>query len=526
MRIEIYDTTLRDGAQSPGVTFTLRDKLRVIASLDEFGADYIEAGNPSSNQKDMELFAEAAKLPLQHSKLVAFGATRRPGGKACEDGALRGLIDACTPAVAIFGKSWLMHVTSVLGTSAEENLAMIDDTVRFLKGEGREVIFDAEHFFDGYKDDPEYAMSVLRSAKNAGADVLCLCDTNGGCLPGEIKSVVERVVREIAGRVSIHCHNDSGLAEASSVEAVLCGATQVQGTVLGLGERCGNANLSVLIPTLFFKCGAQFNRVDTEKLREIYSLSRNIAELANIAVNESMPYVGSYAFTHKAGMHIDAVNKTSASFEHISPESVGNVRNTLVSEVAGRAALLNKMKQILPEVTKDSPVTIQTMEMVKSRENEGYQYENADGSLALLILAAAGKRKSFYELKTYKLVLTEPDGSQSEPLSAALIKISVGDGEEITAAEGDGPVNALDKALRKALLRFYPAIDRTRLIDYKVRVLNSSDATGAKVRVIIETTDGQTVWRTVGVSSDIIQASWIALCDSIEYALSRDDGLL
>lgn len=527
MNVELYDTTLRDGAQGPGISFTIDDKLRIMQALDDFGIHYIEAGNPGSNPKDMEVFIEAKKLSLKTSKLCAFGSTCRAGTKAHEDKSLIETVKAGTDAVAIFGKSWLLHIEKVIRTTAEENMRIICDSIKFLKDNVREVIFDAEHFFDGYKDTPEYALEILYRAKKAGADCIVLCDTNGGTMSDEIGKITNIVQREIGGRIGIHCHNDNGLSVASSISAVKNGAVQIQGTINGLGERCGNTNLCVIIPNLQLKLG--YNCVSAENLKNLGFLGRYVAEIANEAFPENMPYVGGHAFTHKGGMHIDAVNKIPASFEHISPELVGNERTTLISEVAGRAALMNTMSRLVPDITKDSIELKNALSIIKDYENDGYQYENAEGSLMLLLLEATGKRKSFFTVETFKLVLSEPHNDMQNTTesakSAALIKVKVDNEEEITAAEGDGPVNALDKALRKALIRFYPQLSDMKLVDYKVRVLNSTAATASKVRVIIESSDTLRTWRTVGVSTDIIDASWKALLDSLEYKLSIDSLL-
>ena len=523
MNIELYDTTLRDGAQGPGISFTTEDKLRIIKALDDFGIHYIEAGNPGSNPKDMDLFIKSRELSLKNSKLCAFGSTCRAGVKAHEDKSLIEVLRAGTDVVTIFGKSWLLHVEKVIKTTSKENIRIISDSIKFLKNSVKEVIFDAEHFFDGYKDNPKYALEILEKAREAGADSIILCDTNGGAMVEEIGEITSIVREKISGKIGIHCHNDNGLSVASSISAVKNGATQVQGTINGLGERCGNTNLCVIIPNLQLKLG--YNCISTENLKNLSWLARFVAEIANEAFDENMPYVGSHAFTHKGGMHIDAVNKIPSSFEHISPVLVGNERTTLVSEVAGRAALMNMMSQLIPGITKDSPELKNALDIIKNYENDGYQYENAEASLMLLLLEAVGKRKLFFSVETFKLILSEPqnnlqntDGSKP----AALIKVKVDGKEEITAAEGDGPVNALDKALRKALITFYPQLSDMKLVDYKVRVLNSTAATAAKVRVIIESSDTARTWRTVGVSTDIIEASWKALLDSLEYKLSLD----
>lgn len=537
-KIEVFDTTLRDGAQNPGVSFSLQDKLRVINALDSFGVTYIEGGNPGSNPKDMELFLQAKDMKLNYAKLVAFCSTCRAESDAETDSQLAETVRAGTPTVALFGKCWILHVEKVIKTTAEENIRIIVDSIKYLKSHEKEVFFDAEHFFDGYKDNPVFALDVLRAAKSAGADAIVLCDTNGGTMPEEIGKITAEVVDKIGGRIGIHSHNDNGLSVASSIYAVKNGAVQVQGTVNGLGERCGNTNLCTLLPNLQLKLGYQC--VSEEQMKNITLLARNIAELANTTFDEGAPFVGSYAFTHKAGMHIDAVTKISASFEHITPETVGNERNLLVSEVAGRSAVLSRMKQFGKDMTKDSPAVKKALEIVKEHESRGYQYENAEGSLLLLFLDALGMRRKFFEIRTFNIAIAEPNscGVEYNPhggehprggerkQSAALIKVLVDGKEEIAAAEGDGPVNALDRALRKALTRFYPTLQDMKLIDFKVRVLDSASATAAKVRVLIESTDSARTWRTIGVSADIIEASWNALLESVEYKLSRDFGLL
>ena len=496
--------------------------MRIIAALDDFGIQYVEAGNPGSNPKDAELFEKAANLNLKNSKLCAFGSTCRVGVKASEDEALIKTLNAKTDIVTIFGKSWLLHVEKVLKTTAEENIRIIFDSVKFLKNSGKTVFFDAEHFYDGYCDNPEYALKVLQSARDAGASAVILCDTNGGRMPDEIGEITRKVIENINIPVGVHCHDDSGLATASTISAVKSGAVQVQGTINGLGERCGNANLCVIAPNLQLKLG--YDCIPAENMKDLTPLARYVAEISNVTFDEKMPYAGGYAFTHKAGMHIDALNKAPESYEHVSPDLVGNMRNTLVSEAAGRSALMNKMIQLAPDINKNSPELKEALNLVKLYENDGYQFENAEGSLSLLLLKSLNKRKTFFTVETFKLVLSEPNASSNK--TGALIKVKVDGIEEITAAEGDGPVNALDKALRKALTTFYPKLGDMKLIDYKVRVLNSNAATAAKVRVLIESSDNSHVWRTIGVNTDIIEASWNALLHSVEYKLSLDEGLL
>ncbi|MBQ3127349.1 MAG: citramalate synthase [Clostridia bacterium] len=533
MKIELYDTTLRDGAQGAGVSFNEGDRLRVIHALDELGINYIEAGNFAIGSNDWEIFRRAGEIgaELKNARLVAFGSTRRAGERAFDDAALRAIAKSDVPVVAVFGKSWLSQVEEVLHTTREENLAMIADTVRFLKGAGKEVIFDAEHFFDGYSDNPIYALEVLATAHAAGADTLVLCDTNGGILPDIVGMTVTAVRSHLTdAKLGIHCHNDMGMAVACTLSGVLSGAAQIQGTISGIGERCGNANLCTLIPLLQLKLG--FGCVSDAQLSSLTAAARTINEIANLDFDEREPFVGGYAFTHKAGMHIDAVQKNPGSFEHIVPERVGNSRNLLISALAGRAALREKMQNVLPGLTKDSPQVAAVLAHVKAAEGRGYQYEDAEASLMLLIYEVLGLRRELFTVETFKVMVGEPytrgRGAAAEGSSCtAMIKITVDGAEEITAAEGCGPVNALDLALRRALTRFFPAINRVRLTDYKVRVSGSDSATASVVRVFIESTDGTRVWRTVGVSADIIDASWQALLDSVEfYLLSEELGAL
>jgi len=514
-KVFIYDTTLRDGAQAEGISFTVNDKIRIARRLDALGVDYIEAGNPGSNPKDLEFFNKIKERPLKHAKLAAFGSTRRPGIKVEEDANVKALLTADTPVVAIFGKSWDFHVTDIIRTSLEENLNMIYDTISFFKSQGKEVVFDAEHFFDGYKGNSEYAMKTLKVAAEAGADWLVLCDTNGGCFPFEITEITDNVLREFAVPVGIHCHNDGGMADANSIMAVEQGVRQVQGTFNGFGERCGNANLSVIIANLQIKRGRKC--IKEQGLRELTSASRYISEIANLPHNERQPYVGNSAFAHKGGMHIDGVQKNQHSFEHIPPELVGNERRILMSEVSGRSTILKKIQKIAPWVDKESPETKLIIDKLKQLEYEGYQFEGAESSFELMIRRALGKTKTFFEVKDFRVLCEEH--WQNDYSASAIVKVKVGDTEEVVAAEGDGPVNALDKALRKALEIFYPQLKKMRLTDYKVRVLDTTQATAAKVRVHIESTDGKRVWGTVGLSTSIIEASWDALVDSIEYFL-------
>lgn len=517
-KIEIFDSTLRDGAQGEGISFSVEDKLNIARALDQIGVDYIEAGNPGSNPKDMEFFERARLLRLRNATLVAFGSTRRCGIAVSEDKNVHALISAGTPAVAIFGKCWDMHVTDILQTTLEENLLMIEETLSYFKAHGKEVIFDAEHFFDGCKRNPDYAMKALEAAVRAGADCLNLCDTNGGCFPDEIYQITKAVCGRFGGKVGIHCHNDIGCAVANTLMAVKAGACHIQGTYIGFGERCGNTNLSSVIASLQLKEG--YRCIPGENIKKLTKTATYVAEIANLTVDHSMPYVGKSAFAHKGGMHVDGVSKNSASFEHIEPSLVGNKRNILLSEVAGRGAVIQKLRHLDRSITKDSPAAQEIVDLLKNMEYEGYEFESASASLELLVLKRMGKFTPFFHIEHFKII-GEREEDKSAP-SSALVKIKVGDRYEITADEGNGPVHALDKAMRKALEVFYPALSHMRLIDYKVRVMETHQATAAKVRVLIESTDGQHVWSTVGVSTDVINASATALTDSIEYKLYKD----
>lgn len=518
-KVFAYDTTLRDGAQAQGISFSVEDKLKIVRKLDELGITYIEAGNPGSNPKDLEFFRRLGELKLHHARIIAFGSTCKVGADPADDHQLASLLSAGTPAVAIFGKTWDYQATEILRTTLAENLRMIRATIEYLKAQGKEVVFDAEHFYDGYKSNPDYAMQALAAAVEGGADSLALCDTNGGCFPNEIFAITRKVVERFpATSVGIHCHNDCELAVANSVSAVQAGARQVQGTINGIGERCGNANLCAIIPNLQLKLG--FDLIPPANMASLTPVARFVSETANIEHNDKAAYVGADAFTHKGGMHIDAVNKNPLSYEHVPPESVGNERRILMSEVAGRATILGKIKAVDASLTKDSPETKAIIERLKTLEHEGYQFESAESSFELLVRKMLGKFKPSFELKAFKVIVSEPsiDGINS----SAMLKIGVDGEDEITAAEGDGPVNALDRALRRALEHFYPEISEIRLTDYKVRVLDSSLASAAKVRVLIETADRESSWTTIGVSGDIIDASWRALVDAVEYKLAKD----
>ena len=519
MKIEIFDTTLRDGSQGAGVEFSRDDRVRVVHALDALGVSYIEAGMITGDGNAEELDELCRQTEGITAKLTVFTRTCRVG-RTPEDSPFLVLTGkSLAPAAAVFGKAWLAHVTEILGTTAEENLRMIRDSVAYLKACGKEVIFDAEHFFDGYSDNPEYAMAVLGAARDGGADRLVLCDTNGGNLPDVIGMVTAAVTKKFTN-VGIHCHNDMGMAVSCAISAVLSGAMHVQGTVSGIGERCGNANLDTLIPVLQLKLG--FDCIG-DRIVNLTKTARTVREAANLSFNESEPFVGGYAFTHKAGTHIDGVMKTPRSFEHILPETVGNNRKILMSSLSGRAAFMDKMRTFFThggELSKDDPRVEKAAAVIREREADGYDYENADASLELAIDEALGMRRHFFTLLGLKVIVNDQaDGSEGFSASA-IIKISVDGREYLTAGEGNGPVNALDEALRRALTRFYPEIADMRLTDYRVRVLDSK-ATASMVRVSIESSDGRSVWRTIGVSSDVIHASWQALCDSVEFMLCR-----
>ncbi len=519
-RIYIYDTTLRDGAQGEGISFSSVGKLRLAERLNEFGFDYIEGGFAGSNEKDMKFFEEIKGKDFDCSKVAAFSSTRRVGANVQDDMYIASLIEVETPVVTVFGKAWKLHVTDVLGTTVEENLAMISDTVSYLKGKGKEVIFDAEHFFDGLKDDPEMAMAALRAAEEAGADVLVLCDTNGGCLSHEIYEMTAKVVSECNTQVGIHVHNDMGLAVANSLEAVRAGATHVQGTINGYGERCGNADLLAIVASLELKMEKKcLKEGSLERLRE---LSLFVDDLVNLPHNSKLPYVGNSAFSHKAGAHVDAVNKNKRSFEHIEPGLVGNERRMLVSELSGRSGVLMKAVELGVGLRDSKEDMKEVLDVLKDLESKGYAFEAADASFKILIQKVLKEHKSFFELEGFR-VIVDKRGKDEPCVSEATIKVRVNDEIEQTAAEAVGPVDALNGALRKALVRFYPEIANVCLTDYRVRILDPEEASSAHTRVLIESTDGEQSWGTVGVSENIIEASWEALLDSVEYKLFMEE---
>lgn len=515
--IQIYDTTLRDGAQREGISFSVGDKIEIVKLLDALGVDYIEGGWPGSNPKDMEFFERLQDLSLKHAKITAFGSTRRAGVSAKNDANVRALLEANTPAVAVVGKSWDFHVSHALGTTLDENIAMISDTVSYLKSKNLEVIYDAEHFFDGYKYNSAYALETIRAAAENGADCIALCDTNGGTMPLDVQRIVLEVKKEIATPLGIHAHNDCGMAVANSIIAVQSGVNQVQGTINGYGERCGNADLCVIIANIHLKLN--FNKLKTEQLRELTRISKTVAELANMIPQDGQPYVGRNAFTHKGGIHVDAVVKHASTYEHAPPEEVGNKRRILVSELSGKSNILFKGQENNLELIKNYPEAIKVLDVLKRMEHEGYQFEGAEGSFELLVWKTLQTYQPLFKLEAFRLILDKERRGSDVYHVEATIKLRVGDRVVHTAAEGNGPVNAMDNALRKALEEIYPEIRDIKLVDYKVRVLDGKAGTGAVVRVLITSQNGRKRWGTVGVSGNVIEASWIALVDSIEYGL-------
>ena len=520
--VQLYDTTLRDGAQREGISFTAADKLAVARKLDELGVQYIEGGWPGANPKDSEFFNLARELKLHNATLVAFGSTRRHGIKPEDDPGLKTLIEAGTSAVTLVGKCSARQVTQVLETTLTENLEMVSSSIRYLKGKGITVFLDAEHFFDGWKDNPEYAIEVLKAAEKAGAECLVLCDTNGGTLPADIIAAVNAVQKSVKTPLGIHAHNDAELAVANTLGAVREGVTQVQGTINGFGERCGNANLCSVIPALKMKMG--IDCVTDEQLAKLTEVSRFVSEAANLSPEAFLPYVGTSAFSHKAGLHVSGLARWKGAYQHIDPDLVGNRPRVLVSELSGRANIIQRAREIGVELPTKGPEAIELLEKVKFLESRGFQYENAEASFDLLVYRAKPGYKAPFELVDYLVVVEKERRKGAEThdgamLSEAMVKVKVGDKLMHTAAEGDGPVNALDNALRKALLESYSGIASIKLTDYKVRILEESTGTESQVRVLIESTDGVEQWRTVGSSTNLIEASWLALADSMEYWL-------
>ena len=515
-QISVYDTTLRDGSQAEGISFSCQDKLAIAVKLDELGVDYIEGGFPLSNPKDQEFFDEIKKISLKNSKIAAFGSTRKANTTAEKDVGLKALLSTNTPVVTIVGKSWDFHVTEVLHTTLEENIKMVESSIKYLKSMDKEVIFDAEHFFDGYKHNPAFAIDVITAAQNAGASTIVLCDTNGGCLPMEIGEITKTAKKNISITLGIHTHNDSDSAVANTLIAVGYGVKHIQGTINGIGERCGNADLCSILPNITLKAG--YNCIAKAELKKITEVSRFVYEAANTMPRTNQPFVGKSAFTHKGGLHAHAVKKNHETYEHIAPETVGNERRILISELSGGASILARAEK--HSLSNDRKLMQLILKQVQDMENDGYQFESAEGSFALLVKKAAGEHKTFFNLEEFR-VMVEKD-NHGELSSEAIVKINVKNNIEFTVGEGDGPIHALDSALRKALKDYYPSLADIRLVDYKVRVINPKGGTAAKVRVVIESCDKNDSWGTVGVSENIIDASWQALVDCIEYKLLKD----
>jgi 2-isopropylmalate synthase len=515
-RIQVYDTSLRDGTQGEGVNFSAHDKLLITQRLDELGVDYIEGGYPLSNPKDEEYFREVPKLRLRHARVVAFGMTRRKEIAAADDPGMRALIGSGVSVVTLVGKAWELHVRDVLRTSLEENLRMIADSVAYCKAAGREVFFDAEHFFDGFRHNSEYALQTLRSAKAAGASTIILCDTNGGCLPEAIGAGVAAVCRAVDGTIGIHCHNDCDLAIANTLAAVARGARHVQGTVNGMGERCGNADLISIVANLVMKLGHDV--LCPGSLARLTELSRYVYEIANMNFRPAQPFVGTSAFAHKGGMHAHGVLRNPASYEHLDPALVGNERRVLLSELAGRSSIMAKASDYL--LAQEGGLMARVLDKVQELEHAGYEFEAAEASFDLLVKKAAGLYRPWFERLAYRVSVESVSG---QPVTEATVKVRLRDGQvRHTVSDGDGPVNALDGALRKALEGDHPSLREMHLADYKVRVVNARAETAARVRVVIEWRDADGVWGTVGVSENIIEASWQALVDSFEYKLFKD----
>ncbi len=517
-RIELYDTTLRDGAQAEGISFSVTDKLKISEKLDELGMRFIEGGWPGANPKDMEFYKRVKGLCLKNSSIAAFGSTRRADTKAGRDRILKGLLDAETSHITIFGKSWDLHVKDVLKIELSENLRMIEDSIKFLKSRGRKVFYDAEHLFDGYNGNKKYAILTLKAAEAAGAERIILCDTNGGSITSQVFEVVEEIKKVIKTPLGIHAHNDSDMAVANSIAAIQAGCIQVQGTMNGYGERCGNANLVSIIPNLKLKLG--IDCVSDLALRELTEVSRFVSEICNMKPLDSQPFVGNSAFAHKAGVHVNAILKNPLSYEHVDPHLVGNRRRLLISELSGKSTILKKAQDMELGLGNDGAKTRKILNLLQDMESRGYHFEAAEASLELLMKRVMKKFKDFFKLEDFRVIMEKhKDGKMT---SEATIKLRVGGELEHTASLGDGPVNALDSALRKALKKFYPNLAQMHLTDYKVRVLDEKEGTAARVRVLIQSQDKADSWWTIGVSENIIDASWLALIDSIEYKLLKD----
>ena len=519
-KVYVYDTTLRDGSQSEGISFSVKDKLRIAGKLDELGVDYIEGGWPGANPKDDEFFAEAARsLKLKNSKLVAFGSTRRAGSKTSTDPVINGLLRSGTKYLTIFGKSWDLHVTAVFKTTLKENLKMIEDSVAYLKKKGHHVFFDAEHFFDGYEENPGYAVDALKAARDGGAEALVLCDTNGGMLTSQVFEIVEDVREKLKTPLGIHVHNDADMAVANSVAAVQAGCVQVQGTFNGYGERCGNANLVSILPALRFKLG--MDCLSSFEFKELTEASRYISEISNMKQVDTQPYVGKSAFAHKAGVHVNAMLKNARTYEHLNPEKVGNKRRMLISELSGKSSVISKAKELGVKLDKDSSKAKKILSCVQEMEKEGFQYELAEASLMLLMRRASDTFKKHFDMEDFRVIVEQRAGGALT--SEATVKLKIGNSEKHTVSLGDGPVHAMDQALRKALKDFFPSLKEMHLSDFRVRVLDEKAGTAAKVRVLIQSQDKTDSWWTVGVSENIIEASWLALKDSIEYKFLNDE---
>ena len=518
MRIQIYDTTLRDGTQSESVAFSVEDKIRVARELDQVGVSYIEGGWPGSNEKDAEFFRRASSLTWHNARLSAFGSTARPRNSPHQDSNLKALLEASTPTVTLFGKSWDLHVTRALKIPLDKNLELIRDSVAYVKSQGREVIFDAEHFFDGLAANPDYAIAAIQAAEAGGADTIVLCDTNGGRLTSHIRDGVLRAQTAVGLPLGIHTHNDGELAVANSLAAVECGVTQVQGTMNGYGERCGNANLCSIIPNLELKMG--YSTIGRDRLPTLARTSKFISQIANLPHRKDLPFVGDSAFAHKGGIHVSAVMKDTATYEHISPELVGNTRRVLVSELSGKSNLVYKAMEMGIQISDDNDALGAALQLLKKLENEGYEFEAAEASLRVLLETAIHGEPEFFAIENFRVVTEmRRDG---EVTSEATVKIRLGEKVVHTVAEGDGPVHALDRALHNALHQFFEPLRHVQLTDYKVRVLDASDGTGARVRVLVQQSDGEESWTTVGVSENILEASYLALADGVKYKLLKD----
>jgi len=516
--VKLFDTTLRDGSQGEGISYSVTDKIRIAQELDMLGIHYIEGGWPGSNPKDMEFYLNMSKKPLKNAKLVAFCSTRKPNIKAEQDPNLKAILKSQAKFVSIFGKTWDLHIADVLKTTLDENLNMIKDTVGFLVRKGLTVFYDAEHFFDAYNANKEYSLKTLLVAQGAGAKAIVLCDTNGGTLTSKITSVVAQIRPMINVALGIHCHNDAGLAVANSLVALQGGADMVQGTINGYGERCGNADLITIIANLKIKLGVDC--ISDERLKQLTKVSHFVSEISNMRIRNDQPYVGPSSFAHKAGVHINAVMKNPKSYEHIDPGLVGNHRRILVSELSGKTAIFLRAKALEFDLSKEDPKTKKILKLIQNLESKGYHFEAAEASFELLVKKALSKYKRFFDLEGFRVVVEKE--SDKKITSEAIIKVKVRGAKEHTAAEGDGPVNALDNALRKALKDFYPTLSKMRLSDFKVRVLDEKVGTAARVRVLIQSEDQTDTWSTIGVSENIIEASWQALVDSVEYKLLKD----